>query len=390
MAVDEAAAQRRPVALLLLDVDGYRALRASRGEARARVVVDRLGARLAALEEVSAYRLGDDQFAVVVPTGGDPVVWLDALEVDLTRIDGARVSVGTARAEQGLSAAGLEQRALKALRAAKRRGDGSVVDAERLGPTPAPAGEHEASALLKLIAGGELRVHYQPIVELATGEITAFEALARPQIDHGLAGPAEAFAVADQLGMVPELDAVCRHSILAEEPGYEIPPHTRLHINVAPQALGHRTLGGGELRTRMRDAGLTPDRVVLEVSEGPSDDQPMIEDELRRLRGLGFHLALDDVGTSHASFRRLATGLFDVIKLSGALVRAAAEEDAARGVVEAVCAYARRTDAIVIAEEVENGAMLSYVRRLRTDHRPPARIHEAQGYALGHPRPQPR
>ncbi len=381
----------RSAGLLLLDLDGFRALRTSRGEDHARRVLRLYAERLERLEQVTAYWLDEDLFAILLPRAGDPVLWLDGLDVDLTRVAGSRVSVGTARVVGSISPREVHQRAEMALRAAKRRGDGSIVDIDWLSLEPEePITPERAAALLQMLDESYLRVHYQPIVGLETHSTIGFEALARPQLDYGFAGPEDAFAVAARLGLTPELDAVCRHSIFSDGAGFDMPPHSRLHVNVAPEALGHRSLGGGLLQGQLREAGLTADRVVLELTEQVDTTDPVVESELRRLATMGFVLALDDVGQSGAGLRHLKTGLFGMIKVADDVIAQAATSRPALGVIEAACAFARQTGAVVVAEGVESAPLLSFVRRYRSAGEPTVRIDAAQGFQIGKPQPQAR
>lgn len=389
--IEHAVAAARPVSVVLLDLDGFRALRTSRGSAHATRVLRLYAERLERLEQVTSYRLGDDLFAVLIPRGGDPIAWLDALDVDLTRVAGSRVSAGTARVAPGMSALAAQERAVRALRAAKRRGDGSVVDVDRLPEQLEPDITSErATGLLELLNTSYLRVHYQPIVDLATNSTLGFEALARPQLDYGFAGPEDAFLAAEQLGLVPELDAVCRHSIFSDGAGFDMPAHSRLHVNISPHSLGHRSLTTGVLKGHLREVGLTADRVVLELIEQVDLHDPGVDAELRRLARLGFVLALDDVGMAGAGLGLLHTGLFGVVKLAGSVIANAATSPHAVGIIEAVCAYARRTGAMVVAKGVEDADMLSFVRRFRTVGKPAGRIDTGQGFQIGPPQPQAR
>ena len=360
----EVVAARRPSSLLLLDVDGLYALRVGRGEQHAERVLRLYAERLWNLEQVSCHRVQDDVFAIVVPRAGDPLAWLEGLDVDLTRVAGARVSGGAARVAPGMEARDVQEGAIRALRAAKRRGDGSVVDVERLPRAPEElVSAEQAAALLRLLQEGYLRVNYQPIMALESQSLVGFEAIARAPVDYRLAGPAEAFAIARGLGLVPELDAVCRHAIFSDGAGFDMPAHTRLHINVSARSLGHRSLTAGVLRGHLREVGLPAERVVL---------------------------ALDGVGAAGPDLGALGTGLFRVAKIAPEVIAAAPGSAVALGIIEAVCVFGRRAGAMVIADGVDNADALAFVRRFRGPGRPGTRIDAAQGSQIGEPQPQAR
>jgi EAL domain-containing protein (putative c-di-GMP-specific phosphodiesterase class I)/GGDEF domain-containing protein len=384
-------AARRPSSLLLLDIDGMLALRVGRGEEHAERVLRLFAERLWSLEHVSCHRIQDDVFGIIVPRAGDPLAWLEGLDVDLTRVAGARVSVGAARVAPGMESREVQEGAIRALRAAKRRGDGSVVDVERLPrPPDALVAREQAAAVMRLLHEGYLRVSYQPIMGLESQRLVGFEAIARAPVDYGLAGPAEAFAIARRLGLVPELDAVCRHAIFSDGAGFDMPAHTRLHIDVSARSLGHRSLTAGVLRGYLREVGLPAERVVLEVGHRDAGADPTVEADLRRLADMGFVLALDGVGAVGADLGLLATGLFRVVKVAGEVIAPGPTSPQALGLVEAVCAFGRRAGAMVVADGVESADALAFVRRFRGPGRPATRIDAAQGSQIGEPQPQAR
>jgi EAL domain-containing protein (putative c-di-GMP-specific phosphodiesterase class I)/GGDEF domain-containing protein len=388
--LDADVAAGRPGALALLEVDGFRALTLRRGGEDVARALRRLAMRLHELEPGRSFHLGEGGFAVVLAAAGDLVTWADDLVVDLSAIDDdVTVSIGTARAERTLTAATVEERANLALRAAQRRGNASHVDYARQDQT-APDGvtPEKAQALYDVLSAGELRVHYQPIIDLRDGRTIGFEALARPQATHGLNGPLEAFDVAARLGLVPELDALCRASIFAEGPGFDMPRHARLHVNVSPLALGHRSLSSTVLRRQLAEAGLEPRRVVFELTEEHDAEPEVTDRELRRLSKLGVGLLLDEVGAGSADLRRLRTGNFHGVKIAQAVVAETTTSRYAVGIVDAICAFARSTDTMVVAGGVEDAEMLRFVQDFRAAGDPTWRIRAAQGYHLGRPRPR--
>lgn len=376
-------------ALALVEVDRFRAMVKRRTPDEVATILARLGAHLQEREPGRSFRLADGSFAVVLPVAGDMSFWAretcDALGTVHPEVT---VSIGTARTEPGLTAATVEERTDLALRAAQRRGGGAGVDyarQEEVAPDGVTA--EKAQALHDLLATGYLRVNYQPIIGLRDGRIVAYEALARPQATHGLHGPLEAFDVAARLGLAAELDAVCRASIFVDGPGFDLPHNVRLHVNVHPRSLGHRSLSAAVLRHQFEEAGLSPERVVFELTGEQDDELSVTVRELDELSRLGVGLLLDDVGNG-SGLRRLRTGRFTALKLSGDLLTEALDSPHARGAAEAVCTYAAATGTRVVAGGIEDDDVLGLVQGLRVARDPGWRVDAAQGFRLG--RPQPR
>jgi EAL domain-containing protein (putative c-di-GMP-specific phosphodiesterase class I) len=378
---------RRPGALALVAVDGYQALHLRRGPGATATLLAALGTALHDRTAGRSFHLGDGSFAVVLPSAGDLVAWADELLAELGALDPeVTVSVGTARAEVGVTAAGLEARATTALRRARRHGNGSSADfGQHADAAPDEVTPAQASALDDLLSAGGLKVHYQPIVDLRDGRTVGVEALVRPQATSELRGPAEAFEVARRLNLVAELDAVCRFSIFAEGPGFDLPRDARLHVNVSPLSLGHRSLSTPALRRQLERAGLEPHRLVLELREDHDAEPEVTDRELRRLEQAGVTLLLDQVGSGAAGLRQLGSGRFQACKLSHEVLAAAPTSTHAEGIVEAVCAFARHTGTQVIAGGVADEDLLRFVQYYRLSGHRDWRIPAAQGYVLGRP-----
>ena len=216
---------------------------------------------------------------------------------------------------------------------------------------------------------------FQPIWDLHAGRVLAYEALTRPATHYGFAGPQEVFDTAERLGRAHDLDAICRRAILAR--AADLPPDALLFLNVSPQTLEHGSLAGDTLVAAVAAAGLMPERVVLEITERSLARLPAVVREARRLRGLGFRLALDDVGAGNAGLQMLSQVPVDFIKVDRGVVAQALADPTADGVLAAVVAFAGKTGSRVVAEGIETTAMLAHVGG--------AGVACAQGYLLGRP-----
>jgi len=213
-----------------------------------------------------------------------------------------------------------------------------------------------------------------------------YEALTRPAPEYGLRGPQEAFDIAERIGRAHDLDALCRAAILAR--AAELPADALLFVNLSPQTLDHNILAGTALLDAVAAAGLTPDRVVLELTERSMARLDVVVREGARLRALGFKLALDDTGAGNAGLEMLSHLPVDFVKVDRSIVVGAADDGAARAVLAGIIAIARETGAYVIAEGIEDAEMLGLVRHAGGPSATRGEgVRGAQGYFLGRPSP---
>jgi EAL domain-containing protein (putative c-di-GMP-specific phosphodiesterase class I) len=229
---------------------------------------------------------------------------------------------------------------------------------------------------------------FQPIWDLDEGRLVGHEALTRPDESYGLAGPAEAFDIAEQLGRVRDLDMMCARRALAA--ARALASDAPLFLNLAPHTLD---LDGAEdadwLKLAVEDAGLSVDRVVVEVTERFAGRTASVIKGLERLRNHGFKLALDDVGTGNSGLEMLRKVGADYVKIDSSIVTAAAAEPNARAVLMAMATFASHSGSFVIAEGIEDSETLAFVLGIddegtRSGHV----IQGGQGYGLGYPSPE--
>jgi EAL domain-containing protein (putative c-di-GMP-specific phosphodiesterase class I) len=201
----------------------------------------------------------------------------------------------------------------------------------------------------RFVAPDELKPAFQPIVDLDTGEVVAFEALARWPDAHG-ATPDAVFAAARRNGRTAELDWACRLAAMQEALARKLGREHMLFLNVEPAALATPAPAGAELVVAAARRDL---RVMLELTERALTMHPA---ELLQLVGwarqCGWSIALDDVGAAPESLALLPFLAPDVIKLDVSLVtqRPTAEQ---ASVMAAVLAHNERTGAVILAEGIE-------------------------------------
>jgi len=212
-------------------------------------------------------------------------------------------------------------------------------------------------------------MYLQPVVDLATGQTVAAEALARfpeaPELPVG-----SVFARAHAVGGGVALEARCVRAAL--DMLADVPPGVDLAINISPDALEHPLM---QEALRGSLAG-----VILEITEQPAADLGRLSEALTRLRLRGARIAVDDVTTGHAGLMRLAELRPDIIKIDRGAVRAVGEGTEHVAVVEALVSLGRRLDCLMLAEGVECLDDLALLADLDVDL--------VQGWAIASPAPE--
>ncbi|MGY2128270.1 EAL domain-containing protein [Blastococcus sp. SYSU DS0617] len=238
-----------------------------------------------------------------------------------------------------------------------------------------PFSENPESALEAALAPGGVRSVFQPIVELDTGRVVAYEALAR-----GPQGPLERpdllFAAARSAGRLAELDELCRAAAFrgAVEQGLLAP--LTVFVNVEPEVLDSAPLD--DLLT-IAEGAPRDLRIVLEITERALAARPAeLLRTVERVRSLGWAVAVDDVGADSMSLAFLPLLSPDVIKLDLSLVQNRPGPAIAE-IMNAVNAHAERTGALVLAEGIETQAHLATARALGATL--------GQGWLFGRPGP---
>jgi len=228
--------------------------------------------------------------------------------------------------------------------------------------------------ILELILTENLVSRYEAIVDLETGRPIGYEALTRgPEHSH-LHSPERLFAQAKEVGLLFELDCLCRR--LAFEHAGCVPRGSKLFLNCLPAAIGDPNLRHEGLRANLEKYRLEPEHLVLEISERESIENFAIFRELRdSYRDLGVQIAVDDAGAGYASLEAIMEIAPDYMKADMTLVRGIDTDPPRREVVRGLQGVAERIGAEVIAEGIETAEELRVVRELG--------IRFGQGYAFG-------
>jgi len=227
---------------------------------------------------------------------------------------------------------------------------------------------------ISLILAEQVSMVFEPIVKLTNGEILGYEALVRGVGHPSLASPKELFDTAAEMDLLFELDCLCRRQALRQ--AKRLPNGSKLFLNLLPSAIYDPAFEGDALRSTLQDHQLRPCDVVFEISERESIGNFAIFRELcDRYSGLGFKIAMDDVGAGYGSLEAVTELAPDYVKVDIALIRAIDSDPTRREVLVALNGIARRIGAQVIAEGIETPEQLETLKELAVPY--------GQGYFLG-------
>ncbi|MGH9035328.1 MAG: putative bifunctional diguanylate cyclase/phosphodiesterase [Acidimicrobiia bacterium] len=370
-----------PTTVLFLDLDGFKtvndSLGHSVGDKLLMAVAQRLGGCLRPADTIA--RLGGDEFAVLLEDTATEAA--TAIAERLGRGLATPFDVGAreilARASIGLATGAPGQRAADellrdadlAMYMAKREGKGGHAVFEAAMHTAALERLELEADLRRALAAGEIVVYYQPIVRLADASLVGMEALVRwNRPGHGLVPPAGFIPAAEETGLILEigrwvLEEACRQ-VGAWQADHPTSPPLQLSVNLSARQLQDSGLVG-EVEEALRQSGLEPNRLVLEITESMLMKEPETAAErLRTLKGLGIRLAIDDFGTGYSSLNYLRRFPVDVLKIDKAFVGAIAggPEDAA--LAHAIVRLAITLGLGTVAEGIETEEQLADLRRL--------------------------
>ena len=243
------------------------------------------------------------------------------------------------------------------------------------------------NALHRALDRHELRVHYQPEIDLRTGSIVGVEALLRwehPQ--RGLLGPDEFIRVAEETGLIVPigkwvLEQACRQFQRWQIEYPVASDDLFVSVNLSARQLGRRALVA-EVAKVLDDTGLDPARVHFEITESVlMDDVERSSEQLHQLHELGVCLIVDDFGTGYSSLSYLSRFPVDLLKVDRSFVRGLGLDPADTAIVRAVVTLAHNLGLRAVGEGVERTEHLDALRALGCDL--------AQGFLLGRPQPGP-
>ncbi len=385
--------RRTRVALVFLDLDGFKPVNDRFGHAVGDAVLIELAQRLKACVRGTdtLARLGGDEFAILVEDAEEAEIQslcdrlMAAVSAGVT-VAGQQVplgvSVGVAYSREGLNAADLLRRADLAMYEAKARGKGRCVRYEASIGRARLQRLELVEDLRQALLDDEISVVYQPVVAASTGRIIGAEALARWQRDGTPVPPGLFVPVAEETGLIVSLgdrvlDQVVKDAASVREvteDGFQ------LAVNVSARQLRDAAFVPGVQRAvaSMHGIGL-----LLEITEreGVNAD-PVVLDAMRRIVDLGVKLAIDDFGVGFSSLSYLHSLPAQVIKVDASLTRDIDSDDRAAALLRSVTLMVRSLGLDVVVEGIERQSQLD---RIGVDEEQIL----AQGYLLHRPMPLP-
>jgi len=386
------ARRGEPLALLMIDLDRFKRVNDTLGHIAGDALIREFGARVTALVRDcdTVARLGGDEFGVLLPGMSRH----DDLEALCGRILAAvrepfdmlgnsafvGVSIGMIFApESGLDRVELMRKADIALYRAKADGrDCARLFCESMDERIRFRSAIEEDLRAALDAGDQLVVHYQPEVGGEDGGIVGVEALVRWQHpERGLIPPEQFVPIAEETGLICQLG----EWVLAEAcKAARRWPTLFVAVNLSPAQF--RVDGFADrLVAIVRDAGVRPAQIELEVTEGVLlDDDEQAREALATLRAAGFRIALDDFGTGYSSFSYLRRFEFDKIKIDRSFVQHLGHRVDSAALVAAVVSIGKAMGLTVTAEGVETDGQKRFLAV--------AGCHQMQGYLFSRPLPE--
>jgi diguanylate cyclase (GGDEF)-like protein/PAS domain S-box-containing protein len=383
----------RPIAVIFLDLDHFKYINDSLGHATGDQLLQSVSKRLLASVRSSdtVSRQGGDEFVILLAEITYPedaatsarkiLLSLNALhsveEHDL-HIDG---SIGISiYPEDGEDAGTLIKNADMAMYHAKEKGRNNFQFFKAEMNLKAVERQSLEGGLRHAIEREEFLLHYQPKVNLETGEITGIEALIRwQQMDRGLIPPSRFVPVAEDCGLILPIGRwvmreACKQARAWQKAGL---PALPIAVNVSAMEFRKKGFVSG-VREILAETGLEARYLELELTEGVlMEDAESTAAVLQELKRMGVHLAVDDFGTGYSSLSYLRQFPIDVLKIDQSFVDQITSDPEASPIVSAIISMGKNLRYLVVAEGIETHEQLAF---LRARH-----CAEGQGYLFSRP-----
>lgn len=252
-------------------------------------------------------------------------------------------------------------------------------------PAPPATDTKDDDEMLRLhlhdiIGQRQLSALFQPIVQMQTGEIIAYEGLIRGPSDSPLHAPMNLFKVARANNLTVQVEHLCRKIVLERFAELNLPG--KLFLNVSPECLLQRDAPHGETLEYIQRAGIDPGRVIIELTENqPTYDYELMREAVLHYRNMGFQIAIDDLGEGFSSLRLWSELRPEYVKIDMHFIQGINNDPVKLQFVRSIQEIADKSDTLVISEGIETQAELLVLRDLG--------VAFGQGYHLGRPHSQP-
>jgi diguanylate cyclase (GGDEF)-like protein len=379
--------------VLMLDLDKFKNVNDTLGHPAGDQLLVEVAQRLRlSLRDTDVLaRLGGDEFAIIQENEKNQSEGAISLALKIIGIieepfdlNGHRVGIGTSigiafAPEHGVDDEALLKKADLALYAAKSggRNDFRVFQPELIKAADIQrSAEHE---LRRAISGDELELHYQPVIDVKTRNVSGVEAFVRwHHPSRGLLAPDQFLPVAESSGQMLPLGEWILQQACMDAAAW--PPHIKLAVNLSAVQFSRGNLFDVVL-CALVESGLSPERLELEIADTSllEQNQAAYLLTIRQLKNLGVSLVLDNCGTGYSSASYLTGFPFDKIKIDKSFTHGLASRRDCAAVVASVLALARGLDIVTVAKGVESPAQFEALQA--------AGIDLAQGYLFGRPVP---
>lgn len=397
--------QKLKLAVLFIDLDGFKRINDTLGHDLGDLVLQATGERLQKClrtsdkmirmdkfqGDISLARLGGDEFTVLLSTierNEDAAIVAERILVNVAKALSfgehelfTTTSIGIAIfPDDGDSEEELLKNADMAMYYAKRKG-GNLYQYFTPKMTEVALRRHTLeSHLRKAIERGELDVYYQPLLDIAIGQFSGMEALLRWDNEElGEVFPDEFIPLAEETGLIVSIGAwslrqACHQAATWINQGM---PLTRMAVNVSAMQVLHRDFSK-LVASILSETGLQPHLLELELTESAivSEEETVLE-VLLTLKQIGVQLAIDDFGIGYSSLSRLKKLPIDRLKIDKSFVNDIEQDSDSGEIAIAVIALAEGMGMKVTAEGVETDVQLSFLKKKR--------CHEVQGFFLSKP-----
>lgn len=393
-ALQRARRRQTDVTVLFLDIDHFKVFNDSMGhlvgDEVLRIVANRVQQAVRPHDVVA--RFGGDEFTIACEGLGGVTEAEGLAEQFRQAIEGPvqvgdreaflTVSVGIARSDGWESPHDLVANADAAMYQAKAAGRSGVITFDEGMRAHSRDRLHMESALRRAIDKAELRLVYQPQVDLASGQLVGVEALLRWNSEElGVIAPAEFIPIAEETDLIMGIgewvlqEACVQAGRWRASRGWS----PLVSVNASARQFGRPSIFLQNVTSALGVAGLLPDQLRIEVTESTLGDPAASGPLVARLKGLGVSLSIDDFGTGFSSLARLRSFPVDELKIDRSFVEGLESHADDRAVVAAIIGMAKALHLDTVGEGVETVGQLDILRTLGCTR--------VQGYYLGRPMP---
>jgi diguanylate cyclase (GGDEF)-like protein len=354
-----------PLAVLFLDLDGFKAVNDTLGHSIGDLLLRSIAAKLRDLLPSAdrIARLGGDEFAILQISTAQPTSSIALAEkiIDVVghphNIDGHDVtvgaSVGIAVAHPGeMNTETFLKSADLAMYAAKSEGRGTYRMFDPQMDAAVQTRRSMERDMRTALAQREFRLYYQPLVNLQTKRITAFEGLMRwNHVERGNVPPSEFIPIAEEMGLIVQMGEWALRQACSEAAAW--PTDVRVSVNLSPLQFSKGNLVS-TVMSALAFSGLSPSRLELEITESVLLEKTERNIAiLNQLRQMGVRISMDDFGTGYSSIGYLRSFPFDKIKIDQSFVRDLLVDEGSLAIVRAIAGLGVSFGMTTTAEGVE-------------------------------------